>query len=273
MHDRSGSHGSSPRWRNFPTDVEALARDWARRVRTAGDWEDHGAWAESESRPRLVYSAEFGLYGVAKPGIAKEDGVARAAHEKLAADLAFELDLPVPPAVLWDRSCGGSGVHGQTVISAWAFPQPHPWTEARAVLNDQELAFAARCLSAMRVFEAWIYATDRKLENVLVSRDGGVPGAIRMACVDYSFSLTHTWKEVDEQEPPPWPYCEPEDAAAKQDAIDRIEAFGQRALARRVGRLPNAFLPPDEKRRVLCKLLQRRQHLRTLVGLGSNGTP
>lgn len=267
MRKRFRCDGSSPCWRNFPADVEALAREWSRCASTTDGWQDHGEWAESESRPRLVYNASLGLYGIAKPGIFKDDGVARAAHEKLAADLAFELDFPVPPAVLWDRSRGQRALHGQVVISAWAFPQPHPWTEARDVLSEPELAFATRCLSAMRVFEAWIYATDRKLENVLVSHDSDGERTIRMACVDYAFSLTHTWKQIDEQEPPPWPYAEPEDEAAQRDAIARIEAFGERALARRVVRIPDEFLPRDAKRRVVHKLLERRRHLRALFGV------
>lgn len=267
MGENSQSDEATPRWRNFPGDVEALARDWARRSLTTEHWQDEGEWAASESRPRLVHNARLGLSGIAKPGIAKDDGVARAAHEKLAADLAFHLDLPVPPAVLWDRPADDN-VHSQVVISAWAFPQPHSWSESQNVLSERERAFANRCMSAMRVFEAWIYATDRKLENVLLTRESDVPETIRMAFVDYAFSLTHTWKEVDEHERAPGRYCDPEDEAAKIDIIARIESFDDRLIEQQIERMPEAFLPREEKRRVARKLAERKWQLRDLVEIG-----
>src|SRR5690242_14723948 len=88
--------------RNFPPGQLALCEEWFALVLTPDVWTDKGPVGEGESASINVEN-QGGLRGIAKPGQPKVDGVRRAAHEKIAFDLAHMLELPIPPVVLWDR--------------------------------------------------------------------------------------------------------------------------------------------------------------------------
>src|SRR5262249_52271844 len=138
----------------------------------------------SESTPFVAERAD-GLRGLAKPGSKKSDGIARAAHEKIASDLAYHLELPVPPVTLWDR---GEGSHAEryVAISAWAFPTVFSWDEAtsrpRGGRGDGPGKWP---------FETWIGATDRKSDHALVSKT--TDGSLQLAFIDYAYSLSYVW--------------------------------------------------------------------------------
>jgi hypothetical protein len=109
-------------FRSFPGHVAVLGDTWVRMVDTRVAWTPTGKTWGSESKPFMVSGA--GVLGIAKPGEVKGDGIARAAHEKIASDLAYHLDLPIPPVVLWRRLPCPAGAHPCCSISAIAYAQP-----------------------------------------------------------------------------------------------------------------------------------------------------
>jgi hypothetical protein len=153
-------------FRAFSPELETLAASWARNIVSSEAWKDEGFFGGSESNPFKVSSGE--LLAIAKPGRKKTDSICRAAHEKIASDLAFELKLPVPPVILGDLADLKDGDRERYVaISAWAFPQPLPWGQGAIALTDQHMTEASQVMSAMQAFETWISAGDRKADHVL----------------------------------------------------------------------------------------------------------
>jgi hypothetical protein len=91
------------RIRNFDPDVETIAKKWRAEVVSEGDWTVVGDPSPTESGAFFVRSPE--AEGFAKPW-ANTTSVAlkpRAALEKIAGDMAYDLGLPVPPVILWKR--------------------------------------------------------------------------------------------------------------------------------------------------------------------------
>lgn len=142
--------------RRFPDDVEALATEWRGSVVSSDDWIVAGTPGATASGAYFVRSGD--LFGIAKPHEADlmTSGKPQAALEKIAADLAFDLQLPVPPAVLWRRPDGGGRVERNVSISVRAFERATPWSvarkAARAQLNRWEKDLVAAA-SAMVPFD------------------------------------------------------------------------------------------------------------------------
>lgn len=90
--------------RSFSPDVEALAAAWRDRVPCVQqDHCRHTSQAGSAGGEASGYFVTSGpINGYAKPSMidTTPQPYSRAAHEKIAADLAHDLGLPLPPAVL-----------------------------------------------------------------------------------------------------------------------------------------------------------------------------
>jgi hypothetical protein len=77
---------------------QRLRYEWFDLVETQDDWTDLGPIGHGESCPIRVENKRTGRRGAAKPGAPKAaEDFCRAAHEKLAYDLAYLLELPVQP--------------------------------------------------------------------------------------------------------------------------------------------------------------------------------
>jgi len=76
-----------------------------------------------------------------------------AALEKIASDLAYALDLPVPPVTLWERTTAPAGEPRHHAVSAPPFAQVVRWGDiaANPPLYAQIRGFAVPVMSAMLV--------------------------------------------------------------------------------------------------------------------------
>ena len=181
-------------------EYSALQRDfrdeWFALLETPDDWIDRGPMNDGESLSIRVENAATGMRGVAKPGPAKgpEEGHYRAAHEKLAFDLAYLAQLTVAPVVLWRADAPTTYKRGRS-ISAWAFPQSIKWDEAikRGIISAELRESAGPLVSAMRVFHTWIADCDRKSDHVQVNVDSP-PKQLEFAFIDHGHSLSYIWK-------------------------------------------------------------------------------
>jgi hypothetical protein len=255
--------------RRFSPEQLALCDEWFGCVETVDDWEDRGPVGEGESQSIRVQSKSTGLMGVAKPGPAvARDSTCRAAHEKIAFDLAHVLGLPIPPVVLWGKDLGQPFVRGRS-ISAWAFRQAKKWDEAQrlGVITTPLLTSASAVVSAMRVFHTWISDTDRKSDHTQVDLESD-PTALGVAFIDHAFSMSHQWKGANAPTgacPTYMPAPEHRDMMIK--TADEISAFADAEIERIVNRIPTGYLPMAEQEHIRSNLKSRKRNLRALLGL------
>jgi hypothetical protein len=253
-------------FRSFPGHVAVLGDTWMRMVETRVTWTPTGKTWSTESKPFMV--SDGGVLGIAKPGEAKGDGIARAAHEKIASDLAYHLDLPIPPVVLWRRSPCPAGAHPCCSISAIAYAQPLDLGSNMNLITGPLLDDARRITSAIAAFDSWIGAQDRHHGNAIIDAD--TSGGLRMAFIDYAYSLSHTWKASPGQNQ----FVNTFAAffggvlpVVVEEVVDRIGALAREAIESCVRSIPNDFMHPADRQLVLDQLLQRRVTLRSVCGL------
>jgi hypothetical protein len=175
--------------RHFAPSTEALDEAWCSCACTGDVWTPTGHQWASENAPVQVSNAA-GTVGVQKPGKVGVSNPHTPATEKIVADLARVIGLPIPPVTLWDRGAGNDPRY--VAVSAWAFVSPLTWRQAEPMMIDEQKAALIPAASAMVPFEMWVGATDRQNNgNVLV--DGDL-APVRGAWIDDAFSLEHVWK-------------------------------------------------------------------------------
>lgn len=254
--------------RHFSTELEALADKWVEMAATSDEWIDKGPYGVSESKPFEV--ERDGLRGIAKPGEKKGDNIVRAAHEKIAADLAYHLKLPIPPVVLWDMGEQTlSGRERYVVISAWAFSQVLSWGQIQNQLTKTNISVAIKLASAMFPFDTWISIQDRKPAHVLVN--GSMPeGEIQLAFIDFAFSMTKAWgEEVSDTGPADWYWPFEKDNGTIKEIANKIENFDENLLSEIVSRIPTEWLQEPKCKSIINNLLNRKMKIKTLVGLNT----
>lgn len=102
--------------RFFDPSAAAIANDWHNRVLSDHQWSPESAPGSAGGIQQGYFVRSGDIRAFAKPsqppspllGPTYTDNPV-AAHEKIAADLAFKLGLPIPPALLWDRGQQRSG--------------------------------------------------------------------------------------------------------------------------------------------------------------------
>lgn len=252
--------------------VQRSFRDeWFATIETSPDeWREGAALPEGESQSINVVNKISGVRGVAKPGPNKggETGHCRAAHEKLAFDLAYLLALPVCLVVLWGASAPGQYKLGRS-ISAWAFHQSMKWNEAakRNLISGQQASGALPTFSAMRVFHTWIGDGDRKLDHVNFNLDSPDEEG-QTGFYDHGHSMSYSWKGPTSPVAllgPGLPGADHADVMA--ETADRICALPEGEIARLVNRLPMFYLPQPFRANILGNLLARRTGLRAVLGV------
>lgn len=221
-------------------------------------------WRGAASRPDfntgdlqgfLVEARGFPRTAFLKPGIAQQ-GPARfhAAREKIASDLAFDLGLPVPPAILWRRPRGGEM---RVVLSLVKYPRQLAWAfveqgEMRPPGIDTALATRAfRSASGMLAFDAWVDQHEHARHhpgNIVWGFDPSDPPASGIVFLDYANALGsggQWWTPENRIEEPGFPslLLPHLDPTVLDEVVRRIEGFSLTALTEIVDRVPDDFLP------------------------------
>jgi hypothetical protein len=248
-------------FRSFDKEVEKRAADWFKTATSQDRWNDDGDFGHTESQPFRV-SFE-GFSGLAKPGQPRADGILRAAHEKITSDLAYLLQLPVPPVILWNT--GPATKRDKWVaISAWAFPAALSWDEAAKHLTGAQITEASVVCSAMLAFETWISAQDRKGAHVLIAVENGL---LRLAFIDYAYSLSHSWATgaVSGAVAPYIPITIEKDVV--KGVCHRISALGEGDIKGLVLRVPEECLPGDKRSIIITNLQKRQRDIQKLMGV------
>jgi hypothetical protein len=252
------------KFRTFSPEMEALADIWSTSAMTTDQWNPTGKTWPTNSQP-IEVTNQNNLRGVAKPGNLIADKCLRAAHEKIVSDLAYILGLPVPPSILWDRGTGHVGDR-YCAISAWAFIKAIEWPHAKSKLKPKQIELAKVAAGAMRAFDTWIAASDRKGDHVLVNDDGN-EDVIGIAQIDYAFALSHEWAGGAGTPAEPrgaFPDGIGFDVAASAEIADAIEKLKEPRLKEIVYRVPVEYFSaiPNAQDVIFSTLLSRRAKLK-----------
>ena len=200
-------------------------------------------------------------------GYAKDSGGAfRAAHEKIAADLAHELRLPIPPVVLWT-----AGGHSRS-ISRVPFSNAFTWDQASQATSNlaQMLPDLSRAASAMIAFDSWVENTDRlNGGNLIVTR--ALRRGFGCAYIDYAYSQSCTWGDAGVHAScsrvGPYPASITLDGGVISEAVRAIEALPQPVVEEIVRRIPDPFMNNQRRETILACLVARQSQLRGSLGL------
>jgi hypothetical protein len=258
-----------------PSNVE-IAAQWRTTCISPYVWrpdgDQHGVKTGEAGGYRVVADG-FPRRGYLKPANAHGDEAvhARAAREKIASDLAFDLNLKVPPAVLTSREQPPAGCTPYVVVSLIMYPQQWTWSEVRGLAIEQSPLGAAmagalaRCTSLL-AFDTWLGQTDHgdHPDNVIWGYNPTRLGESAIIFLDYANSMGFNgewandgWQNVAAA---PWPprmldHIAP---AELQQTVERIEGFSQDAIREVVNRIPDPFLAAEHKTAITAGLIGRR---------------
>jgi hypothetical protein len=109
---------------------------------------------------------------------------------------------------------------------------------------------ARRIASAIAAFDTWIGAQDRNDGNAIIDAD--VSGGLRMAFIDYAWSLSHTWETTPGLNQFVNTFAASFGGvlpAATEEVVDRIGALPQQAIESIVHNIPDDFLSRADRQR------------------------
>ena len=127
---------------------------------------------------------------------------------------------------------------------------------------------ARRITSAIAAFDSWIGAQDRHPGNAIIDAD--TSSGLRMSFIDYTYSLSHTWKASPGVTQFVNTFATSFGGALSaivEEVVDRILALPQQAIESTVQSIPDDFMSRAERQLVVDQLLQRRTTLGSVCGL------
>lgn len=147
--------------------TDEIAESWRAEVISALPWQrasNQGDVGAGDLRGFPVVAPGFPGRGFLKPGIAIVDSQRKsyAAREKIAADLAHDLSLPVPPAVLWRRKEHWEEVEPRVVVSLYLYLESIDWALVEYAgkrplnLDEGEARVLLAATSGMLAFDTWV---------------------------------------------------------------------------------------------------------------------
>jgi hypothetical protein len=258
-------HGRFVTYRRFAPADEQIANGWFTQPVSADTW-TLGANIGRGEAGSFHATSNSGCRAACKPAFSGP-GVPRAAHERIASDLARTLDLPVPAVCLWTNPASGQLFS----VSAWAFAQALTWGEVATRLSGVFTKNVAPAFSAARVFHSWIGDTDHNNNpgNVIVdvASSDADPG---VAFIDHAFSMSHDlahWLRPVAAIPISYIPVGLFDAIAAEAMAAAINDLDEDLIKNIVGRIPDAFLPPDKAQAIINGLIRRKVELRPVFGV------
>lgn len=235
---------------------------WHTAIESVAIWTLGDMVAQSESQPRHV-SRECGLRGVAKPAIRAQNGTPRAAHEKICADLAQTVGVPVPPVILWTDPTSGN----KYSISAWAYKQAMTWNDLQHTVTNEFKENVKSQIAAGIVFHSFVGDTDRHGGNTLINVDR--PSSSPEVCfIDHAFSLGHNQEFVNRNfTKVAHPYF-PNQLISHEElvhAAEKVEALPKSRVEEIVRRIPEPFLSTPRADIIIDRLCERQSAIRRVL--------
>jgi hypothetical protein len=189
--------------------------------------------------------------------------------------LAYDLALPVAPVTLWNRGPQANGDCQYVAISAVPFSQPREWGKINGDPTLSSLTESIRkrmspVISAMCVFDAWLHNTDHDNHpgNLLVSVDPDETLPLRLAYIDYAYSMTHSWPNDEWGAaacPPPYDRHVAVDMNVIKDTAGRVQAMPEATIREVVERIPSEFVNDADRMKLVRGLLDRQRRITEIL--------
>lgn len=200
----------------------------------------------------------------------------RAAREKIAADLAHDLGVAVPP-VLLAKNRRSDSIEPNVCVSLVMYPHQFSWGQIGrfAGTNSHEVgkALAASisepCSRAL-VLDTWLQQTDHAdhPSNIVFGYEGADYSAGRFLFLDFAFSMgiSGAWDNDGFGQCVEAGFPEKMRSAvargALEQAVEQVESLPSAVIDSVVERIPADYLPESEKRTIIKGLKARRSLVR-----------
>lgn len=254
---------------------------WRKEVVSSEEWKPHSDTARpvkpGEAGGFLVRSVQTGSVGYLKPVNARA-GPSRASYEKVAADLAYEIGVNVPPVVLYQRPDAQPSQPKEVSIS-FAPRRAMRWgdlfnigaadgggkTPAPTARIKQMVADSCGVMA----LDAWLRNMDRNnVGNAILAYDGDEdPG--QLFFVDFANSMDYdgNWSagannhQTFQRSPPPLLLAGNAVKSRVEETAKRIADLPDDTVAEIIRRIPDDFLAQVAREKLLVWLLWRKQNL------------
>lgn len=259
-------------WECLSDKVESICEEWRQRLFSSADWSptsDQPSSGEANGIKVASDSVPFGAY--LKPGREKNDNISRAANEKICADLAQDVDVPVPPALLCDQDSVIDDQPECTVLSLYLSDQAWSLRDLQDISDPpwDLLEDALEEASTVVAFDAWVGNTDTDTGNTVFIEDQ--EGNYRAVHIDLAYALNKKgrWEDGNGgQVTPPNYHDRVADNFDEEEILEganRIESYSDINIEQIVERIPDSYMQPDEREVVASALIERRSRVRSAV--------
>jgi hypothetical protein len=264
----------------LPTTAE-IAADWRKAAVSPLNWTDcanQAGAAQGEAGGFFVEATGFPRRAYMKPVHDHLDDqiVCRAAREKIAADLAYDLGLPVPPAQLTTWLEGKSSK--PVVVSLVMYPTQFAWLQVRGLPIPQSVHGAALAAvlakgSPMLAFDTWLSQEDHgdHPHNIVWGYEPANMANTGLIFLDYSFSMGYNgtwrsggWKPVTLVPFPPL-LLQYLDKQALRTTLEKIEAYPDAEIGAVIQRVPDSHMAPAQRDLLQEGLIGRKTLLRACL--------
>lgn len=252
-----------------------IAKKWRDCVVSELNWtksENQVGAKDGEAGGYYVQAQGFPRRGYMKPTKPHEGAArsARAAREKIASDLAHDLGLPLPPAVLATRSDTPPGCEATVVVTLVMYPAQHYWEQVKAQALPEgpgglALASVYSQCSPMLPFNTWVRQMDHgdHPNNIIWGYDPQNLADSQLIFLDYSYSLGHDnswngdgWKQIT-WSPFPQALQTHMDDDKLIEAAARIAGYDPKRVDEIVRRIPDNYLDGAQKDNIVTSLIGR----------------
>ena len=257
-----------------PTNQD-IAKQWRELIELKVVWHDaasHIFMRTGRCRGKPCSYEGFDRVAYVKPTTSETANQYAAAREKVAADLAFDLNINVPPAVLAPK------VRDVSAEVACV---------ASLVMRDMQMNWRLACVSGpagkdliqaipnrdvagtrLLVFNTWLCQHDHQDDdpqgNLVIGYgldDTDAYTDVELVALDYEGALAVDKKVARRPGSFPHQFAQSLQKVALEEAIAAIENYSTEALRQIMLRIPERYVPVDVRDEMLDALLQRRDTL------------
>jgi hypothetical protein len=198
-----------------------------------------------------------------------------AAREKIAADLAYDLDVPAVPVLLCDSGGRFGCEQAECCVALVTHERITPWGQLVDLLkaSDALRAAASEPLSRIAVFDTWIGNPDRvNAGNLIFCEQSGKPEHDGFRALDHASAfggVKHSWRNSGWADLQPAPFPEPMRPLLSEGSMLRailsIEAYSEESIRGCVERIPDHYMDASTRNDTVNGLIGRKVGLKALV--------
>lgn len=259
-------------WGFLDNPLAELCREWRSELFSEHGWQRHPDQPDHGEAGGFRVDADGVPYGAyLKPGRSKQDNTPRAANEKICSDLANDLSLPVPPALLYRRRSVSGDEEPHVVVTLYLADERDVWRLKDVIdsqVDAQDLIGPAIAeASGIVAFDTWAGNTDRKntKNTIFFERSDG---SYQAAFIDFSYTLNRRdrWNGggyTDVSIPRlPQLIVDNLDPTEIGETVEAIEQLSEEDVQDVTVRIPAEYMEDEESDLVFQALIDRCERVR-----------